>query len=182
MARWDASVQHFGLPGVRMDRPARLFLCARCRTQVLLCSHCDRGQRYCTAACSRQARDAAQRDAAQRYQRSRRGRMAHAARTRRWRSRRLACRVGANSVTHHGSQAGVVAAPLAAWTHDTASLPLDATAAVTSSPLTTEAGAAPCCARCSAPLGTWVRQGFLRRGRLRMPATLLAGRRHDHSP
>ena len=42
-----------------MDRPARLFLCARCRTQVLLCSHCDRGQRYCTPACSRQAREAA---------------------------------------------------------------------------------------------------------------------------
>jgi len=96
VARWDASVQHFGLPGVRMDRPARLFLCARCRTQVVLCSHCDRGQRYCTAACSRQARDAAQRDAAQRYQRSRRGRLAHAARTRRWRSLRLACRGGAN--------------------------------------------------------------------------------------
>lgn len=186
MARWDASVQHFGLPGVRMDRPARLFLCARCRTQVLLCSHCDRGQRYCSAACSRQARDAAQRDAAQRYQRSRRGRMAHAARTRRWRGRRLACRVGANSVTHQGSQAGVGAAPLAAWTHDTASLPLDATAAAaTEAPpqLTTEAGAAPCCARCSAPLGPWLRQGFLRRGRPRMPLSAsCAGRRHDHSP
>jgi hypothetical protein len=174
---------HFGLPGVRMDRPARLFLCARCRIQVLLCSHCDRGQRYCTAACARQARDAAQRDAARRYQRSRRGRMAHAARTRRWRSRRLACRGGANSVTHQGSQAGVIAAPLAAWTHDTASLPLDATvAAVTPPQDAIDASAAPCCVRCSAPLGTWVRQGFLRRGRPRIPTTLLAGWRHDHSP
>jgi len=61
VARWDASVQHLGLSGAPMDRPARLFLCARCRCQVLLCSHCDRGQRYCTPACSRQAREAAQR-------------------------------------------------------------------------------------------------------------------------
>jgi len=180
VARWDASVQHLGLSRVPMDRPARLFLCARCRTQVLLCSHCDRGQRYCTPACSRQAREAAQRAAARRYQRSRRGRMAHAARTRRWRSRRLASRASANSVTHQGSQAEVAAAPLAAWTHDTASSPLVAAAAPLHDAI--EASAAPCCARCSAPLGVWVRQGFLRRGRPRMPATLLAGRRHDHSP
>ena len=25
---------------------ARLFLCARCRRQVLICSRCDRGQRF----------------------------------------------------------------------------------------------------------------------------------------
>ena len=163
-----------------MTRSARLFLCARCRNQVLLCSHCDRGQRYCSSACSRQARAAAQRAAARRYQRSRGGRMAHAARTRRWRSRRLAHRGGANSVTHQGSQAGVVAAPLVAWTHDTASSSL--VAAVVAPPqITTEVSEPPCCARCSAPLGTWVRQGFLRRGRPRTP-TIAAGRRHDHSP
>ena len=177
---------HLGLSGVRMDRPVRLFLCARCRNQVLLCSHCDRGQRYCGSACSRQARGAAQRGAAQRYQRSRRGRMAHAARTRRWRGRRLAYRGSANSVTHQGSQAGVVAAPLAAWTHDTASSSLDATAAAAPLQDATEPSAAPCCARCSAPLGAWVRQGFLRRGRPRMgsapPSATCAGRRHDHSP
>ena len=31
---------------------ARLFLCARCRRQVLICSRCDRGQQYCGARCS----------------------------------------------------------------------------------------------------------------------------------
>ena len=31
---------------------ARLFLCARCRRQVLICSVCDRGQQYCGARCS----------------------------------------------------------------------------------------------------------------------------------
>ena len=157
--RWDASVQHFGLSGVCMDRPARLFLCARCRTQVLLCSHCDRGQRYCTPACSRQAREAAQRAAARRYQRSRPGRMAHAARMRRWRSHRLASRASANSVTHQGSQVEVAAAPLAAWTHDTASSPLDAAAAAPPSQDATDPSEPPCCARCSAPV-SYTHLGF----------------------
>jgi predicted AAA+ superfamily ATPase len=35
---------------------ARLFLCARCRAQVLLCSRCDRGQVYCGPECSQSAR------------------------------------------------------------------------------------------------------------------------------
>ena len=48
--------------------PPRLFLCARCRSAVTICSHCDRGQRYCSADCSRLARSCAQRAAAKRYQ------------------------------------------------------------------------------------------------------------------
>ena len=53
--------------------PARLFVCSRCRAQVLLCTHCDRGQRYCGRVCSRAAREDSRREAAQRYQRSRAG-------------------------------------------------------------------------------------------------------------
>jgi hypothetical protein len=30
----------------------RLFLCARCQTQVLVCGPCDRGQRYCATGCA----------------------------------------------------------------------------------------------------------------------------------
>ena len=70
--------------------PARLFLCACCRVQVLVCSHCDRGQRYCAAGCSAATRQVLQMQAARRYQRSRGGRFKHAARTRRWRERRTA--------------------------------------------------------------------------------------------
>jgi len=66
---------------------ARRFLCARCRTPVLVCSHCDRGQIYCASGCAAAARGERQRDAARRYQCSRRGRFNHAARTRRWRER-----------------------------------------------------------------------------------------------
>ena len=69
------------------DHPARLFVCARCRVQVLLCSRCDRGQRYCGRACSRAARRQSLCAAASRYQRSWGGRIAHAARSRRWRQR-----------------------------------------------------------------------------------------------
>ena len=35
---------------------ARLFLCAGCRMQVVICSCCDRGQIYCAGDCARRAR------------------------------------------------------------------------------------------------------------------------------
>lgn len=117
-----------------MDRPARLFLCARCRAQVVLCRYCDHGQRYCTRSCSRLARGSTRRQSAQRYQRSRGGRMAHAARTQRWRARQRCIEPGAsgalaNKVTHQGSQDPVPDAPLAGWSHDSATSNLDSAAA-----------------------------------------------------
>jgi hypothetical protein len=42
---------------------ARLFLCARCRAQVVICRDCDRGQIYCTSRCAQDARRNAQRAA-----------------------------------------------------------------------------------------------------------------------
>jgi hypothetical protein len=79
-----------------VEAPARLFVCVRCRTQVLICSCCDRGQIYCAGGCAREARYHAQRAAGRRYQTSRRGRLAHAVRARRWRARQ-------KNVTHQGS-------------------------------------------------------------------------------
>jgi hypothetical protein len=75
---------------------ARFFLCVRCRAQVLVCSHCDRGQIYCAQGCALTARRDAQRAAGRRYQKSRRGRVNHAARAGRYRARQ-------NNVTHQGS-------------------------------------------------------------------------------
>ena len=173
MARWDESVQHFGCAGVRMDQPARLFLCARCRVQVVLCSRCDRGNRYCGRHCRHQAREDARRQTARRYQRSWRGRIAHAQRSRRWRQRRAAAAEGddAHNVTHQGSQPGVAAAPLAAWTHDSALI--DTAAVGTPQPI----NGAPYwyCHRCGARQPAALRLGFVRHG---MPAR----RRHDPSP
>ena len=91
-----------------MDRAARLFLCARCRDQVLLCSHCDRGQQYCSRACSSLSRRERRRETAERYQSSRSGRLKHAARTACWRQRqRSLCQASAGDaidkqVTHQG--------------------------------------------------------------------------------
>ena len=81
---------------------ARLFVCARCRRQVLICSRCDRGQQYCAGRCRALARSESLRAAGRRYQQSRRGRHCHAERQRRYRRR---CREGAGeeNVTHHGS-------------------------------------------------------------------------------
>ena len=82
------------------DQSARLFLCACCRIQVLVCRQCDRGQRYCADGCAATTRQALQRDSARRYQRGRAGRFKHALRTRRWRARQVAL---VNIVTHQGS-------------------------------------------------------------------------------
>ena len=76
--------------------PARFFLCAGCRAQVVICSCCDRGQIYCAEGCALKARHSAQRAAGRRYQTSRRGRIAHALRSRNYRGRQ-------KNVTHQGS-------------------------------------------------------------------------------
>jgi len=51
-----------------VGRPGRTFACALCRREVLLCSSCDRGQRYCSVGCREQARRACLRKAGRRYQ------------------------------------------------------------------------------------------------------------------
>lgn len=85
---------------VRLDRPRgtcpaacldedsfRMFLCARCRSQVLVCRRCDRGQIYCTPSCADDARRDHQREARRRHQATPRGRAMHAERNRRYRAR-----------------------------------------------------------------------------------------------
>ena len=153
-----------------------MFLCAHCRVQVVLCSRCDRGNRYCGRICRRQARDGARRQTARRYQCSRAGRLAHAQRMRRWRQRHAA-----QKVTHQGSQSGVTDAPLAACTPDTTSVIADiayTSSDITPAPAIDAPEVVRLCCRCATPLAFWVRQGFLRHGWRAMPTV----RRHDHSP
>jgi hypothetical protein len=128
--------------------PARLFLCARCRAQVVICSRCDRGHIYCAGDCARQARGEAQRAAGRRYQGSHRGRLLHAARARRYRARQ-------NNVTHHGSPSAPANDLLSAASVTAAS---DAVAAG-GEPRHTIGRCHWCGCRCP-PL---IRQGFLRR-------------------
>ena len=63
----------------------RLFVCARCHAQVVICSVCDRGQRYCSRQCSAQARRASLLKAGRLYQSSPVGGLAHARRARAYR-------------------------------------------------------------------------------------------------
>ena len=166
-----------------MDRAGRLFLCARCRDQVLLCSHCDHGQRYCSRACSSRSRRERRREAAKRYQSSGGGQLKHAARTSRWRRRRRSLRQQHGSchtdkVTHQGClDAGADASLLACDTPSACESPIDAESA--NDTVLASAGTVPfaalVCRRCAHRLLPHVRQGFLRTNSLRW------GRGHDHS-
>ena len=186
MARWDDPVQHYRPSLVApLDRPARLFLCVGCRMQVVLCSRCDGGNRYCSRACWRRKHDIFRREAACRYQRLRAGRVRHAARSHRWRER-IALRavqgdnddvggafglVAEHKVTHRGSLPGVAADPLGACTNDTDS-PAAATSATASPPLRR-------CCRCATVQPDWLRPGFSSHA---TRATSAPGWRRDRSP
>lgn len=74
----------------------RLYRCQCCGLVVLICSRCDRGQRYCATGCARIARRHCVRRAGQRYQQSRAGRRHHAERQQRHRCRQK------QKVTHQG--------------------------------------------------------------------------------
>ena len=65
----------------------RMFLCARCRSQVFVCRRCDRGHIYCIGTCAQEARRDNQKEARRRYQATPRGRAMHSARSRRYRAR-----------------------------------------------------------------------------------------------
>ena len=133
-----------------MSATARLFNCARCGGQVAICRRCDRGQRYCSPSCAQAARRASGRAAGARYQRSRPGRMHHAHRQRRYRTRR-------RKVTHQGSLTSVPGV----------SLPPESRALA---PPPGESAAAPApeglrCHFCGRICSAFVRLGFLRQRR-----------------
>jgi hypothetical protein len=77
----------------------RAICCQGCEQWFVLCSSCDRGQRYCGELCSEEARRVSVQAAGAKYQRTERGRALHAERQRRYRARRQAA---AASVTHQG--------------------------------------------------------------------------------
>ena len=84
-------------PEPTIESTGRLFSCAHCHKQVIICSCCDRGQRYCSPDCATISRNKSQRAASHRYQQSRKGRLKHALRNRHYRHRK-------QIVTHQGSK------------------------------------------------------------------------------
>ena len=146
-------------PRSPMEPPGRRYLCARCRSAVLICSRCDRGHRYCAGGCAEAARTGSLRAAGQRYQASPRGRIAHAERQRRYRARQAI-------VTHHGSPPP---APPALLRPD---------------PTAPKASVSPVprhCHFCGCALVEQVRLGFLRH-RIRRPSPPSDRRDHIHGP
>ena len=84
----DCGPRPFACGRAPEEASARLFLCKRCRAQVLICSHCDRGHVYCDGGCAAEARWQSRWEAGERYQASRKGRLAHAARQVLYRARK----------------------------------------------------------------------------------------------
>ena len=151
------------------EQTGRLFLCARCQAQVLVCSQCDRGHRYCANGCANITRRSRQREASNRYQQSRTGRHKHAARMHQWRQRRAA---SAKIVTHHGSQNTPTDAVLPV-NESTPALPPDSQSLSLCTSSTSESIVvatthsvivAPLwrCHWCQSPCPALMRQGFLR--------------------
>lgn len=128
----------------------RLFLCAGCRSQVVICSCCDRGQIYCNGGCAVRARQRTLQAAGRRYQASPRGRLRHAARMDRYRSRQ-------KKVTHHGSPT-LAASDLLAAVAIAAVRDVVPAAAGLGPP-------GPHCHWCGRGCPPLLRQGFLRRRR-----------------
>lgn len=129
----------------------RFVVCARgdCRQVFFLCRVCDRGDRYCSRPCAHRARRATLHAAGRRYQRSWRGRVHHAARQARYRSR-------GENVTHQTSPAagdsGIVAPPPAT----AVTLAEGQEEAVDAETRSRTRRTRPHCARCGRP-GQWVR-------------------------
>lgn len=131
-----------------MELSARLFHCARCHRQVVVCRRCDRGNVYCFSGCAPEARQCSLREAAARYRRSHRGRVANAARQRRYRARQ-------QKVTHQGSGPA----------DDIASLARAAAEPVVERPVTPGGAPEPTrCHRCGRAVSVYLRQGFLQSG------------------
>jgi len=78
----------------------RVCLGQECQAVFFICTHCDRGHRYCSTHCRQQARREQRRSANRRHQRSREGRLDHRDRQREYRCRR---RQEQSGVTDQGS-------------------------------------------------------------------------------
>lgn len=135
---------------------ARLYLCARCRSQTFLCTRCDRGQIYCSSICAAASRSQSQREARQRYNKTRRARTLNAERQRRYRLRH-----GTQTrerVTDQGSPMVPDVASSSASTEQRVALPFSSVA--------TAAGII-FCHRCSCECAAGVRLGFQKVGHRR---------------
>ncbi len=90
-------VQGLNHGSIIMPTTARLYYCLNCNCQNIICSRCDRGNRYCKQ-CAPIIKAENQKKANQRYQRTYQGKINHAARQKRYRERLK------QKVTYQGSK------------------------------------------------------------------------------
>jgi hypothetical protein len=163
IARRAGLFKLFGHRATVVDESARLYNCARCHCQVVICRRCDRGNIYCPECAPVAARESRGRAGAA-YQRTDRGRANHAAR-----QRLYLLGLEREKMTHKGPQGGSARSPCALETAEgrpsaSAKEACDVHSNPNPSPATTHDGAAntdgdstPCCnfcGQCSAFLRT----------------------------
>ena len=127
-----------------MKHSPRLYYCALCHAQSIICSHCDRGQIYCSDICSREARLKSCREAEKRYQHTPGGKYKHAARQKRYRERFR------QKVTDQGSVIPIADGLLGSVKNKTVEVDVEQ-----------ETGVTRCCF-CKKSVSSWLRSGFLR--------------------
>jgi len=127
-----------------MKHPSRLYSCALCHAQAVICTYCDRGHIYCSKKCSQAVRIKSCREAETRYQLTPGGRRKHAARQKRYRMRLK------EKVTDHGS---------ATTTHHGL---LDSVKNKTSEVNVTHVPVQKICCVCKKSVSPWLRTSFLR--------------------
>ncbi len=71
-----------------MEISARLYNCARCHQQAILCSHCDHDNIYCFDGCAQEAGTLSLREASKRYRKSPKGLLNAASRQAEFRRRK----------------------------------------------------------------------------------------------
>jgi hypothetical protein len=140
----------------------RLFQCARCLSQVTICTYCDRGNIYCSKACSIPAKKTSRCLASKRYQLTPRGKQNHARCQQRYRARqRDKIKTKNKKVIDHGSLSN---------SHELSSLTMDETN-ITSQEKYLR------CDFCGQQCSTYVRRDFLnhyRRSRVRLASASMA--------
>lgn len=127
-----------------MEHASRLFSCLRCHAQVVICTHCDRGQIYCGPECSITARVKSCRAAEKRYQLTLKGKTKHALRQKRYRARL------AEKVTDHSSHTPAQDGLLKTVKNKTN------VAVIKHGDINMR------CCFCKKPVSLWLRSGFLR--------------------
>ena len=80
-----------------MCRSARLYNCVRCQQQVMICSHCDRGNIYCSDDCAQISRREKLKQAQLRYDKTQAAKKLKALRQQLYRQRKK------EKATHQGS-------------------------------------------------------------------------------